>query len=44
MIGGGLFGIQGVIFGIPIVSVFYQLIKNDLNKREKNNILKKVQV
>ena len=44
MIGAGLFGIQGVIFGIPIVSVFYQLIKNDLNKREKNNILKKVQV
>lgn len=37
MIGGGLFGIQGVLFGIPTVSVVYQLLKKDLNKREGSN-------
>ena len=39
MIGAGLFGIQGIIFGIPTVSVIYQLVKNNLNKREEVNIL-----
>lgn len=37
MVGGGLFGIQGVLFGIPTVSVIYQLLKKDLNKREGCN-------
>ena len=41
MIGGGLFGIQGVLFGIPTVSVIYQLIKNDLRKRE--NVLTSIE-
>lgn len=34
IVGGGLFGIMGVILGIPVVSVFYQLLRNDLTKRE----------
>ena len=44
MIGGGLFGIQGVLFGIPTVSVIYQLIKNDLIQRENAHISIEVEV
>lgn len=31
-IGGGIMGIPGMLLGVPIVAVVYQLIKNDLNK------------
>ena len=37
-IGGSLFGIVGMIIGLPIVSVFYAIIKENTNKKlkEKN--------
>jgi len=33
-IGGSMFGIAGVLLGIPITAACYQLLKNDLRKRE----------
>jgi len=33
IIGGGLFGILGMIIGIPLASIAYQLIKEDVKKR-----------
>ncbi|MBS6396138.1 MAG: AI-2E family transporter [Clostridiales bacterium] len=34
-IGGSLFGVTGVLLGIPLTAAGYQLLKNDLRKREK---------
>lgn len=34
-IGGGLFGIVGMLIGVPLVSAFYRLLHEDMNKREK---------
>ena len=34
-IGGGLFGIVGMLIGVPLVSAFYRLLYEDMNKREK---------
>jgi len=37
IVGGGLFGILGMIIGIPLTSIFYKLIKENVNiKLEKN--------
>lgn len=33
IVGGGLFGIPGTLFGIPIVSTIYKLILNDVRKK-----------
>jgi len=37
-VGGGLFGIVGMLIGLPIASVIYSLIVNDANKRLENNV------
>ena len=34
-IGGGLMGIPGMLLGVPTVAAFYQLIKNNLNKSQR---------
>ena len=34
-IGGGLMGIPGMLLGVPTVAALYQLIRNNLNKKEK---------
>lgn len=34
MAGGSLFGVAGVLLGIPLAASFYQLLKEDLKKRE----------
>lgn len=34
VVGGGLFGIAGVLFGIPIAAASYVLLRNDINKRQ----------
>ena len=31
---GGLFGIWGMLFGVPITTILYQLLKRDIRKRE----------
>ena len=33
MIGGNLFGIMGVIFFMPLMAVFVELVKEDAGKR-----------
>ncbi len=35
-IGGDLFGVVGMLLGLPIASVLYTILKNDVNKRLKN--------
>lgn len=37
IVGGGLFGVLGMLLGVPTLSVFYQLIKEDVNTRLKEN-------
>ena len=39
-VGGGLFGITGVLLGVPVVSVIYSLIKTQLKKREEHLLIK----
>ena len=34
-IGGGLFGVIGMILGVPVATFFYILIKEEVRKREK---------
>ena len=34
MVGGSLFGVAGVLLGIPLAAAAYQLLKEDLQKRE----------
>lgn len=41
LIGGKLFGLMGMIFFIPLVSVIYVLVKEDVSTRLKNNEMKK---
>jgi predicted PurR-regulated permease PerM len=33
-VGGGLFGPLGVLFGVPVATIIYLLIKNDIQKRD----------
>jgi len=37
-VGGGLFGIIGMIIGLPIASILYSLIIKDANKRLNENV------
>ena len=32
-VGGGLFGLVGVLFSVPVASILYTLIKRDVRKR-----------
>lgn len=34
-IGGGLFGIVGMLIGVPLAAAVYQLVRTDVKKREK---------
>ena len=36
-VGGGLFGIWGMLLAVPIASVVYQVIKKDVKKREEES-------
>lgn len=36
IVSGGLFGITGVILGVPIIASLYKILKNYVNKREEN--------
>lgn len=38
MLGGGLAGIPGILFGIPVASIIYQLIKEKHKKEMEDNI------
>ena len=33
-VGGGLFGVPGMLFGVPLVAALYRIIRHDLRKRE----------
>ena len=35
-IGGGLFGVLGMLAGVPFVATIYKLVKEDMKKREKH--------
>lgn len=34
-IGGGLFGVIGILFSVPVAATLYQLLKNDIRQRQK---------
>lgn len=38
-VGGGLFGIVGMIFGLPVLAVIYRLFADEVNKRVKKKKL-----
>lgn len=38
VVGGGLFGIRGILFGIPLCSTVYTLIKADIHKKEEAKV------
>ena len=33
-VGGGLFGMWGMLLAVPVTTVLYQLLKKDVQKRE----------
>jgi predicted PurR-regulated permease PerM len=33
IVGGGLFGIAGVLFGVPVAATFYKLIRENISTR-----------
>jgi len=33
-VGGGLFGVTGMLFGVPLVAALYRIIRHDVRKRE----------
>ena len=35
-VGGSLFGILGMLLGVPVFSVIYTILKNDTEKRLKS--------
>ena len=37
-IGGGLFGVLGMLIGVPIAAALYRMLRADLNKRESEAI------
>ncbi len=37
-VGGGLFGIWGMLLAVPVTSVFYQLLKKDVKRREEERV------
>ncbi len=42
-VGGSISGIFGMLIGVPIAAALYQIIREDVSKREQNNKLKKKQ-
>lgn len=36
VVGGGLFGVLGLLLGLPALSVLYTILRNDVNKRVKD--------
>lgn len=36
LLGGGMFGLIGMVMGVPLFGVFYKLIKDDTEKKIKN--------
>jgi predicted PurR-regulated permease PerM len=39
-VGGGLFGVTGMLFGVPLAASLYRIIRHDLRKREAEEKLK----
>lgn len=37
-VGGGLMGILGMVIGVPVTAVIYQLLREDMQRREAQNI------
>jgi predicted PurR-regulated permease PerM len=37
ILGGGLFGLTGVLLGVPLMAVLYELTKRWIRNREKRN-------
>ncbi|HIQ58218.1 MAG TPA: AI-2E family transporter [Candidatus Merdivicinus intestinavium] len=37
-VGGGLFGIWGMLLAVPVTSVFYQLLKKDVKRRKEERV------
>ncbi len=37
-IGGGMFGVVGMLIGVPITSAFYRIVKNNMKKERKQKI------
>ena len=35
-VGGDLFGVVGMLLGVPTASILYKLLKNDVNKKVKS--------
>ena len=33
-VGGGIFGVTGMLFGVPLVAALYRIIRHDVRKRE----------
>lgn len=40
-VGGGLFGIIGMLIGVPITACVYRLVREDMGKRERSKVAKK---
>lgn len=40
-LGGGLFGIVGMLVSVPLVATFYKIVQNDLEKKNKSNKINK---
>ena len=34
LVGGGLWGIWGMLLGVPLATIFYQLLRQDVRSRE----------
>lgn len=41
-VGGGLMGISGMLFGVPLAATFYKLLKADVNNKLKNTVTENV--
>lgn len=43
-VGGSLFGILGMLIGLPIASILYTILKQDTNKKIETKINKKIEI
>lgn len=43
-IGGSLFGVFGMLIGLPIASILYTILKQDTNKRLEEKVSKKIEI
>lgn len=39
-IGGGVMGIMGMLLGVPLAAALYRLLREDVNKQNKEELLK----